>query len=175
MAARNGLVAVERKLKPYQVQKDAFLNMAVFEYLIGNTDWSIQYQQNIKLLAEDSMSVPIAVPYDFDHAGIVSAPYALPAEELQMKSVRERRYRGYCQRDLKKFEPFIALFNQLKTEIYRIYTDCKLLDAAYIETTVKYLDEFYATINDPIAWQKEFAYPCDPKGTGNVVVKGLKE
>jgi hypothetical protein len=175
MAKRNGLVAVERKLKPYQVQKDAFLSMAVFEYLIGNTDWSIQYQQNIKLLAQDSMSVPTAVPYDFDHAGIVSAPYALPAAELKMKSVRQRRYRGYCPQNLKKFEPVIELFNQLKPDIYRLYTACTYLDPEYIESTVKYLDEFYATINDPRAWQAEFTYPCDPKGTGNVVVKGLKE
>ena len=175
MAKRNGLIAVERKLKPYQVQKDAFLSMAVFEYLIGNTDWSIQYLQNIKLLEQDSMSVPTAVPYDFDHAGIVSAPYALPAAELKMKSVRQRRYRGYCPQDLQKFEPVIAQYNQLKPDIYRVYTDCKILDAEYIESTVKYLDEFYATINDPNAWQKEFTYPCDPKGTGNVVIKGLKE
>ena len=174
MATRNGLVVVERKMKPYQVQKDAFLSMAVFEYLIGNTDWSIQYQQNIKLLAQDSIAVPTAVPYDFDHAGIVSAPYALPAEALQMKSVRERRYRGYCI-DFQKFEPVIALYNQLKPDIYSIYTTCTLLDEKYIESTVDYLDAFYKTINDPKAWQKEFAYPCDPNGTGNVVIKGLKE
>ena len=30
-------------------------------------------------------------------------------------------------------------------------------------------------INDPKSWQKDFAYPCDPNGTGNVVIKGLKE
>jgi hypothetical protein len=50
MAARNKAVAVEQKLRPEQTKQDAFLKMAVFEYLIGNTDWSVQYLQNIKLL-----------------------------------------------------------------------------------------------------------------------------
>lgn len=175
MARRNKAVAVEQSLKPQQTQTDAFLHMAVFEYLIGNTDWSTQYQHNIKLLRTDSNAVPIPVPYDFDHSGMVNTPYALPAEELQLRSIRERRYRGYCISDLKVFEPIITRYNQLKDDIYKIYTSCTLLDEKYIKSTLLYLDEFYATINNPKAWQKEFGYPCDKNGTGNVVIKGLKE
>jgi len=175
MARRNKMIAVEKKLNPRQVQADPFLTMAVFQYLIGNTDWSTQYLQNIKLLAKDSLAIPIAVPYDFDHAGIVNAPYAKPAEELQMRSIQERRYRGYCMPDLKPFEPVIALYNSLKNEIYSLYATCPLLDEKYKKSTARYLDEFYATINNPKAWQKDFAYPCDKNGTGNVVIKGLKE
>ena len=43
-----------------------------FEYMIGNTDWSVEYLQNIKLATVDSNSAPITIPYDFDHAGIVN-------------------------------------------------------------------------------------------------------
>lgn len=174
MAKRNESVSFERKLVPEQTETEAFTTMAVFQYLIGNTDWSIQYMQNIKFIAKDSNSVAITVPYDFDHAGIVGAPYALPAEELQMSSVRERRYRGYCVQDMKAFDNAIALFNKLKPDIYGLYTNCTLLDAKYVKSTVQYLDAFYATINNPKAVQKEFGYPCDKNGTGNVVIKGLK-
>ncbi len=174
MANRNGMVAVEKKLRPTKVERIPFINMAIFEYLIGNTDWSIQYLQNIKLLAVDSMSRPYAVPYDFDHAGIVGAPYAKPADVLKLKSVKERRYRGYCSKDLQKFKQSIALFNQLKREIYSVYQDCDLLDEKYKKSTLQYLDEFYETINNPEKWQAEFTYPCDPNGTGNVVIQGLQ-
>ena len=174
MAKRNKMMAVERKLVPEQTQGLSFITMSVFEYLIGNTDWSVQYLQNIKLLAADSLAVPFTVPYDFDHAGIVNAPYALPAEELLMNSVRERRYRGYCIKDMKVFDPVIAYFNQLKDDIYRLYTGCALLDGKYIKTTIQYLDAFYKTINDTKVWQKDFGYPCDKNGTGNIVIKGLK-
>ncbi len=175
MAKRNQMMVVERRLQPKQTQIDAFLNLAVFEYLIGNTDWSIQYQHNIKLLATEATPAPIAVPYDFDHAGIVNAPYAQPAEELQLRSVRERRYRGYCMPDEQIFVNVITQYNHLKSDIYRLYTGCDLLDEKYVKSTVQYLDEFYTTINNPPAWSKAFAYPCEPNGTGNVVIRGLKK
>ena len=175
MAKRNGTISIDKKIKPEQAEPDAFLTMAVFEYLIGNTDWSVQYLQNIKLLAADSNAVPTAVPYDFDHAGLVNAPYAKPAEELLMNSVRERRYRGFCVQDMKKFDKVIALYNRLKNDIYNLYANCSLLDAKYIKATLKYFDEFYVTINNMTAMQKEFRYPCDKYGTGNIVIKGLKK
>ena len=175
MAARNKASAIEQKLRPHETQPDAFLTMAVFQYLIGNTDWSVEYQQNIKLLKTSSSQQLITVPYDFDHSGIVSAPYAQPAEQLLMRSVRERRYRGYCIGDMKVFEKHLAIYNRLKNDIYDLYTKNKLLEEKYIKSVTKYLDEFYEKINDPKAWQRDFAYPCDKNGTGNVVIKGLKE
>lgn len=173
LAKRNKMIAVEKKLQPQQLQTDPFLMMTVFQYLIGNTDWSVQYLHNIKLLATDSLSVPVAVPYDFDHSGIVNTPYAKPAEELLMNSVRERRYRGYCMQDVKAFELVIAKFNSLKNEIYNLYSNCSLLDVKYKKSTTNFLDDFFSIINNSQKWQKEFAYPCDKNGTGNVVIKGL--
>lgn len=174
MAKRNFCIAVEKKMKPGQLNQDAFLSMAVFQYLAGNTDWSVQYLQNIKLITKDSGSIPYPVPYDFDHAGIVDAPYANPPEDLKLSSVRERRYRGYCVQNQELFKPVIAHYNRLKKEIYSLYADCALLDKKYIKFTTQYLDDFYQTINNAGKWKKEFAYPCDPNGTGNVVIKGLK-
>lgn len=176
VAERNGMIMLERQLvRPEQTQKEDFLTMAVFEYLIGNTDWSVQYRQNVKLIAKDTLSIPITVPYDFDHAGIVSAPYALPAFELGLNSTRERRYRGYCIQDMKQFEPVVAKFNEARDDFYRIYSECPYLELGYVKTTLKYLDDFYKTINDPKRIKYQFQYPCDPSGTGNVVIKGLKQ
>jgi hypothetical protein len=175
MAKRNGFIEVNRKLRPEQTEINSFLTMAMFEYMIGNTDWSIQYLQNIKLLSADSNAVPIPVPYDFDMSGLVNTPYAKPAEELDLNSVRTRRYRGYCMQDMTKFDGIIALYNQLKKDIYGIITNCYLLDAKYINSTLKFLDEFYSTINNPATLKKEFGYPCDKNGTGNVIIKGLRE
>jgi hypothetical protein len=176
MARRNKLVIVEKnRLNPLNTDAAAFLSMTVFQYMIGNTDWSVQFQQNIKLLAKDSLAIPATVPYDFDHCGLVDAPYAKPAEELEMRSVMERRYRGYCIADMKNYEPVIALFNRLKKDFYSIYSNCSLLDAKYIKTATKYLDEFYATINNPKELKAAFSYPCDANGTGNIIIKGMKK
>ncbi len=176
MAKRNNAKLVEKKLlKPQQTQADDFMKMAVFNFLIGNTDWSVQYLQNIKLIAEGPTTLPTTVPYDFDHAGIVGAPYAKPAEQLLLSSTRERRYRGYCITDMAQFDKVFAHFNQLKEKIYGTYSNCPFLDDGYVKSTSKYLDEFYKTINDPKAAKAAFGYPCDPNGTGNVVIQGLSK
>ena len=175
MAKRNNFITVKKKLKAYETMRAPFLRMAVFEYLVGNTDWSVEYLQNIKLIAADSTSVPFSVPYDFDLSGIVNAPYALPAPELKMNSVSERRYRGYCVQDMKIFDSSIALYNGLRKKIYSLYDDCPLLDDKYKRQTDIFLDEFYSIINNPKQLQKEFGYPCNPNGTGNVIIKGLRK
>jgi hypothetical protein len=174
MAARNNSMILETKLvRPEQTNSEDFMKTAVFEYLIGNTDWSVQYLQNIKLIATDSLSVPSTVPYDFDHSGLVNAPYAKPAEELFLATVRERRYRGYCVQDVKKFDNVIAHFNGLKEQIYALYQDNVLLEESYVKSTIRYFDDFYKVINEPKLLAREFQYPCLKSGTGNVVIKGL--
>jgi hypothetical protein len=176
MARRNNAVVVETKLlKPEDTKRKDFLTMAVFQYLIGNTDWSVQFLQNIKLIAADTNAEPSVVAYDFDHSGMVNAPYAQPAEALRMVSVKERRYRGYCIANMKEFAEVVTLFNSLKEDIYALYSTSELLDEKYKKATLKYFDEFYKTINDPEEMQKQFTYPCDKNGTGNIVIKGLQK
>jgi hypothetical protein len=174
MATRNQeTLFVKKLLRPQQTDMNMFLTMCVFEYMIGNTDWSVEYLQNIKLLVTNTASVPVTVPYDFDHAGIVDANYALPAEELNLASIRVRRYRGYCILDMSRFDQAISQFNSLKNNIYALYNNNPLLDPKYIKSTLGWLDDFYKTINDPKLLKREFGYPCDPNGTGNVIIKGL--
>ncbi len=161
--------------RPQIILREEFLNMSVFQYLIGNTDWSVQYLHNIKLMIQKDKHGLVPIPYDFDHAGLVNAPYAKPIEELRMVSVRQRRYRGYCIKNIEEFQPTFDLFNRLKTDIYAIYINNPLLEEKYIKQSLKYLDEFYQTINNPKFAAKAFQYPCSPFGTGNVVIKGLKD
>ncbi|WP_170069056.1 hypothetical protein [Cecembia rubra] len=176
LAKRNGIEVLKKDfLRPELVIKEDFLAMAVFQYLIGNTDWSVQYRQNIKLFSDQYQENIVAVPYDFDHAGIVSAPYAKPAEALKLSSVLERRYRGYCIQDMEKFEHVFTIFNERKDDIYELYTGSPYLEKSYINSTLKYLNAFYRTINSPRLAKVEFTYPCDPEGTGHVVIKGLRE
>ncbi len=176
MAQRNGTNIIKiQGLRPESTQKEDFLKMAVFQYMIGNTDWSVQFRQNIKLIATDPKSLPYTVPYDFDHAGIVQAPYANPAPELRMKSTRDRRYRGHCLPDMNEFTPVIDMFNRLKEGIYAVYTANQFVSDSYRNQTIAFLDKFYETINDPEEMEKAFSYPCDRSGTGNVVIQGLKK
>src|SRR5256885_2062303 len=70
--------------------------IAVFEYMIANTDWSVGGLHNI-VLTEDTSGTVYPVPYDFDWSGVISTPYARPDARLNITSVRQRLFRGYCR------------------------------------------------------------------------------
>ncbi len=128
--------------------------VAMFEYLIGNNDWSVPALHNIKLFTQPN-KIFLPTPYDFDHSGIVDANYALPPPQLELSSVRERLYRG-LDYSPEIFQQVFDKFNSLKPKIYALYVDNPLLDNRYIKQTVRYLDAFYEDINDPKAIKKHF-------------------
>jgi hypothetical protein len=174
MALRNkARIINEKTLLMQNTNKSEFTNMAVFEYMVANTDWSVPYLQNIKIISTDSTKPPYTVPYDFDHAGIVDAPYAGAAPELGISSVRERIYRGYCNNDKQYFTETFALFNKLKNEIYNVYTSCTLLNPKYLKFVTKFLDDFYRTINSNKLAKTEFESPC--RTNVRIELKGLDE
>lgn len=174
LADRNkSFVWNKKMLSMKSVEKKEFIKMAVFQYMIGNTDWSVPYLQNIKLITNDSTKAPFAIPYDFDHAGIVDAPYAKPAPELEIFSIRQRIYRGFCENDKKSFAKTFELFNELKDDFYKVYTSCSLLNGKYIRATTKFLNDFYKVINSDKATDTEFGNPC--RTNVRIEIKGLKE
>ncbi len=67
----------------------------VFQYMIGNTDWSIPFGHNILLLENHEGVVP--VPFDFDQAGAINTEYAVPSNKLPIKRVTQRLFRGVCK------------------------------------------------------------------------------
>lgn len=141
------------------VSREQMTLLAVFQYMVGNTDWSVNVGHNIKLLYVNMDNKPIAVPYDFDWSGMVNAPYAVPAPQLGINSVRERLYRGY-EREIEEFEPIVKLFNQKKDEIYDLYNNFEWLSERSKKTALKYLDDFYKTINNPKKLKREFIDNC---------------
>ncbi|MGH2647953.1 MAG: hypothetical protein ACRDE8_10315 [Ginsengibacter sp.] len=174
MAARNGCFVIKKKMVDMRLTNlDEFRKMAMFQYLIGNTDWGVSFLQNIVLITKDSLMAPYTVPYDFDQAGIVGADYAVPHPELDIPSVRTRLYRGFCEKDLDNFSSTFALFNRLKPDIYKVYDSCSLLSSGYVKYVNRYLDEFYKTINSKRDIEEEFGNPC--RLENRVEIKGLKK
>jgi len=131
--------------------------VAIFEYMIGNTDWSVKADHNIKVIApkKDSLARPYPIPYDFDYSGIVNAEYAVPEPQLGIANVLERLYRGY-PRTMDELQATIEIFNQQKENIYALISNCKLLEDKYKKEMTWYLDDFYKIINDPVAVKYNF-------------------
>ena len=116
----------------------------VFEYMIGNTDFSMYMLHNIRLVRTPSRVI-YTVPYDFDLSGLVNTSYAIPDRAFMIKSVRDRVYRGPC-RPPEEVEPVLALFKSHKTEILSLYDSLPDLDANYRREAKDYLEEFFRGI-----------------------------
>jgi hypothetical protein len=119
--------------------------VAIFNYMIGNTDWSVPGQHNSKILARKEVENPelgMIVPYDFDYSGLVNAYYAIPYEPLGLKNVRERRYLGVCRSE-ETFINALKDFTRNKEEFYRIINEFPLLSIKSKKDMIGYLDTFY--------------------------------
>lgn len=160
MAKRLGATLVKLKgATGDDLAPDASAVLGVFEYMIGNTDWSIRFLHNIELLGRDGTHFPVA--YDFDHAGAVDAVYALPNDQLPIRRVRDRLFRGRCVSQ-EEFERAFALFLDRREAITRLYHDeiGRLLSPAVTKRTLEYFDAFYRTIADPRAARREIIDRC---------------
>src|ERR1041385_40117 len=95
----------------------------IFQYMVGNTDWSVPNYHNIKLIRKKNAddSPPYVIPYDFDYCGLVNAYYAVPAEILGIEKVTDRKYRGF-PRSMEELQQAISIFNKQKENIYKLIT-----------------------------------------------------
>jgi len=172
VAARNGWKALRIPAVPPQIVDPQILALVgVFQYLIGNPDWSLFTVEP----GEDACchnTVPVgaesgpifSVPYDFDISGIVNTRYAdrlfgPETRNLGIRRVRERAYRGLCA-SAGHLPGVFGLFNQKRDAIYALYREQPGVNAEVAKETVEYLDAFYETINDPRKVEREFANRC---------------
>ncbi|HET9825357.1 MAG TPA: hypothetical protein VFP87_08485 [Chitinophagaceae bacterium] len=151
LAERNNCFESKRvKIKTEATDRKQMTLVAIFEYMIGNTDWAVPADHNAKLITPkaDSSQRPYVVPYDFDYSGFVNADYAVPDQNLPIQSGRERLYRGF-PRSMEELNDVIVIFNERKKAIYDVVNGFNLLTARSKKEVIDYLDEFYSIISDP--------------------------
>lgn len=125
--------------------------VALFEYLIGNTDWEITFGKNIKHIVMDGMLIP--VPYDFDFSALVGASYATFTPSVYgQTSLADRVYLGF-EKTSPDLEATVAFFEEKRGAMYRTIQEFKLLSARERTAMIEYLDTFFddgGILNFPI-------------------------
>ena len=167
MAERNRATLLEVVgLMPTMADGSQSVVVALFNYMIGNLDWSTVYMHNVKLIrTEDSRF--ITVPYDFDFAGVVNAQYATPPPDLEerngIRSVRQRLYRGFCRAEL-QYEPMAEIFDSKRDEIRDLYLGFPLHEEDDIEDALDFYEGFWKVIDDPGEFEDDILDDCrDPQ------------
>ena len=175
LAERNQVTIMSDELliRMEATHNGAMAKLALFQFMIGNTDWSVPYRHNIKLMYQESELKPVPVPYDFDYTGIVMPPYAKPPPEIGITSVRQRLFRGYTFPD-EIYAELVPFFNSRQKPIYQLYQQSDLLDTKYRKQTLRFLDDFYAIINNPKKFNKQIVQTGKKNERKSVVVKGLE-
>lgn len=166
LAKRLGMEVLDVPSSSYSRLDKAHASLVVlFQYLIGNTDFSLirapegERCCHNAVLFSDAGGSHVAIPYDFDVTGIVDAPYAIPSEQFRIKSVRQRVYRGHCELD-SMLNTTLELFRDRHTEVMELITAQVGFSKSTRKRVTRYLDEFYRVLFDPKKSQRRFGRTC---------------
>jgi hypothetical protein len=108
--------------------------------MIGNSDWSMKEMRNVKVLIKGGKR--ILIPYDFDFAGLVDAPYVKLRAEHNIASSKDRIFLGFRDdaSDLKSAKRY---FKYKKDPIIKTIKDCTLLSKRNKREMIQYINSFY--------------------------------
>ena len=150
------------KLTQKNIKPEAMDRMAIFNYMIGNTDWSVPIFHNVTVFSQSQSEDPslgLIVPYDFDYSGLINADYAVPFEGLNLKSVLDRRYLGVC-RSQEVYKNRLKEFSEKKDELYKVINDFPYLNAKVKKEMILYLNGFLKYLDKPNSFSNKFLNEC---------------
>jgi len=152
---RIGLPPAEIKgTRPQRLNARQAALVSVFEYLIGNTDFSLiagpaddDCCHNVVLygVGDDDL---VPIPYDFDFSGLVDAPYAEPNPRLRIRSVRTRLYRGRCEHN-GELEAVIRAFRDNREVLLALVGSQEGMTDHSRRSTRRYVEDFYEDLETP--------------------------
>ena len=138
---------------------------SLFQYLIGNTDFSPiagaegeDCCHNSTLFGNEGEPV-YSIPYDFDMAGLVDAPYAEPNSKFRIRSVTQRLYRGRCAY-IDNLQTSLQLFQDNRDAIYGLIENQEQLEDSTRNKVRKFIDRFYKVIDNPKKVRREIETQC---------------
>ncbi len=158
-----------RQLSPGDLEPRYATRMALFQYLIGNTDFSMIRGPHGEPCCHNGKVIRtpdglIVVPYDFDMSGAVDASYARPPPNLPIRSVRQRLYRGFCV-ERAVLERALADYRGIEHVVRATVTATPGLLPNRARALLRYLAGFFDRIKRPDA-AAYFERQCRPTAAG---------
>ncbi|MCW5517340.1 hypothetical protein J1G40_13855 [Muriicola sp. Z0-33] len=152
VAERHNGKELKRAVHPLEQDNICSLQNDFFQYMIGNTDFSVAYQHNEKLIfTEDKKTMP--VPYDFDMSGLVNASYSVVSqvqnETLSITSVTQRLYRGF-RRNPSLYQEVRKQFLSKKPQFFEIIDglETSFDNPKEFKAARDFIEEFFAVLAD---------------------------
>lgn len=168
LAKRNAFEEIEiPKITSQRLDPTAAANYAIFQYLIGNLDWSmiggrdpVECCHNSKLIGTKGDGAPIyPIPYDLDITGLVNPHYGLPPDNLPVRTIRQRVYRGFCIHNDRVPEALERIREQ-REAVFDLFRNYPLLEKKPGNEAIRYLEEFYDALEKPGRAEKLLIDKC---------------
>jgi hypothetical protein len=124
----------------------------IFQYLIGNTDWSLVTGTGDDKCCHNGQLIDVGseifyIPYDFDLAGLVNPSYARPDPSLRIDRVTRRLYRGYCgPPDV--LRTALGRIAAHRESILNLYRQVPVLSSAERDKSIKFIEGFFRKAED---------------------------
>ena len=160
-----GKTTKTEKVRISDLQPEDLNLVSVFQYLIGNTDFSPIASVPDKdcchnqILLKRKDGLDLTVPYDFDQAGMVDAPHASPNPRFNIKSARERLYRGRCVNN-DHLPATLDLFRNKRAAIETLIRGQDELDDKKSKSMLRFIDAFYKTIDNQTRLERSIIRKC---------------
>ncbi len=171
LARRNGRVELDvmaGEIQSSQLNPQAATLYGLFQFMIGNLDWDMvtarageECCHNSRLLAASQAARAdlIPAPYDFDFAGFVDAPYAVPPESIPIRNVRMRYYRGYCRFN-DHLPAAMETFRARRSAIEAVIAGETRLSQSRRDAALRYIGSFFDVIDDPDEVDRQIIRRC---------------
>ncbi len=153
VAARNAMrkAVTGDRVPRAQLNAADSARVALFEYMIGNLDWSIRAGpagegccHNSRLIGRAGGGLLTPVPYDFDYSGLVGAPYAVAPDGTS--GVRNRKYQGYCTHNADALAA-AAAFRSNRGALLAVFNQVPLGETVR-KRAAAYVEDFFGDIAD---------------------------
>lgn len=143
----NGKRIKQERINTIDLERDAYVKMCFFQYMIGNTDWSAPNGHNLEILQLPGHDKPVPIPYDFDYAGFVNTDYAIPRSSVPIDKVTQRFFLGKYVTEEEALE-CARYFLSKKEQFMQACKDFDLLRDKSSNSVQEFLSEFFNILED---------------------------
>ena len=152
---------------PGKLDPDAAALFALFQYMIGHTDWSMVKGPGSERCCHNAALLEpvergdglLPVPYDFDASGLVDTGEISPSDRLPIEDVRERLYRGFCVHN-PRVPVAAARMRRARPDVDALLEGNALLEPKNRKSAEKFLSAFFEIIDDPKKLEARILEKC---------------
>jgi len=138
----NGEIVEELGIPSTSLLPNSYQEFLLFNYMVGNTDWTLEIHKNLKIIKHPTSDFFTIVPYDFDFAKIVDSPYLRISKTIPNLDGNNRAAIDQF-RDKESLRKCLEKFHLLRKTGFSSFKKCPFLTKQAKKEMAKFLNSFF--------------------------------